>query len=344
MKEIKILLLLAIVVFGSACSNKKENRQKAPTQVKTEVVTAGGQMTNESYVGIVEENEATAVSFTGMGVVKRMLVREGQAVGRGQLLALMDDTQARNLLTGAEAQMAQAEDALQRYGMLHDAGSLPEVQWVEIQSKVAQARSQLAVAKKNLADCRLVAPVSGIIGRQQVKAGETAVPSQAVVTILDVSRVKVKVSVPEAEMNAITPHTPSMIIVEAAGKKVSGGRIEKGVVADAMTHTYDIRINVPNGDRKLLPGMVAQVKLQPNPNPSQREGSLTTLPITSVQRRPDGSLFVWTVDNQKKAHRTAVTVGASQGNRISIMSGVTAGQRVVTEGYQKLSEGTEVKL
>ena len=344
MKEIKILLLLAIVVFGSACSNKKENRQKAPTQVKTEVVTSGGQMTNESYVGIVEENEATAVSFTGMGVVKRMLVREGQAVGRGQLLALMDDTQARNLLTGAEAQMAQAEDALQRYGMLHDAGSLPEVQWVEIQSKVAQARSQLAVAKKNLADCRLVAPVSGIIGRQQVKAGETAVPSQAVVTILDVSRVKVKVSVPEAEMNAITPHTPSMIIVEAAGKKVSGGRIEKGVVADAMTHTYDIRINVPNGDRKLLPGMVAQVKLQPTPTPSPREGSLTTLPITSVQRRPDGSLFVWTVDNQKKAHRTAVTVGASQGNRISIMSGVTAGQRVVTEGYQKLSEGTEVKL
>lgn len=344
MKEIRILLLLAIVVFGSACSNKKENRQKAPTQVKTEVVTAGGQMTNESYVGIVEENEATAVSFTGMGVVKRMLVREGQAVGRGQLLALMDDTQARNLLTGAEAQMAQAEDALQRYGMLHDAGSLPEVQWVEIQSNVAQARSQLAVAKKNLADCRLVAPVSGIIGRQQVKAGETAVPSQAVVTILDVSRVKVKVSVPEAEMNAITPHTPSMIIVEAAGKKVSGGRIEKGVVADAMTHTYDIRINVPNGDRKLLPGMVAQVKLQPTPTPSPREGSLTTLPITSVQRRPDGSLFVWTVDNQKKAHRTAVTVGASQGNRISIMSGVTAGQRVVTEGYQKLSEGTEVRF
>jgi RND family efflux transporter MFP subunit len=378
MKEIKILLLLAIVVFGSACSNKKENRQKAPTQVKTEVVTAGGQMTNESYVGIVEENEATAVSFTGMGVVKRMLVREGQAVGRGQLLALMDDTQARNLLTGAEAQMAQAEDALQRYGMLHDAGSLPEVQWVEIQSKVAQARSQLAVAKKNLADCRLVAPVSGIIGRQQVKAGETAVPSQAVVTILDVSRVKVKVSVPEAEMNAITPHTPSMIIVEAAGKKVSGGRIEKGVVADAMTHTYDIRINVPNDDRKLLPGMVAQVRMRTqnqkptpalprggslntpsnddatnrntnakanqSPLPSGGEGGGFYLPITSVQRRPDGSLFVWTVDNQKKAHRTAVTVGASQGNRISIMSGVTAGQRVVTEGYQKLSEGTEVRF
>ena len=381
MKINSALLLLAMAVVGTACGSKNESKPKPPTQVKTEVVVAGGQMSDQTYVGIVEENEATAVSFTGMGVVKRVLVSEGQAVGRGQLLAVMDDTQARNVLTGAEAQMAQAEDALKRYGMLHDAGSLPEAQWVEIQSKVAQARSQLAVARKNLADCRLVAPVSGIIGRQQVKAGETAMPSQAIVTIMDVSRVKVRASVPEAEMNAITPHTPSMIIVEAAGKKVSGGRIEKGVVADAMTHTYDIRINVPNGDRKLLPGMVAQVRMRtqkaatPKPTPAlPRGGSLETpsdggttsitpdtkanqsplpsggegggfyLPITSVQRRPDGSLFVWTVDNQKKAHRTAVTVGATQGNRISILSGITASQRVVTEGYQKLSEGTEVKF
>ena len=378
MKEKKIIALLALALLLCACNNKKESKPKAPTLVKTELVTAGGQMTDESYVGIVEENQATAVSFTGMGVVKRVLVREGQAVGRGQLLAVMDDSQARNVLAGAEAQMAQAEDALQRYGMLHDAGSLPEAQWVEIQSKVAQARSQLAVAKKNLADCRLVAPVGGIIGRQQVKAGETAMPSQAVVTIMDVQRVKVKVSVPEAEMNAITPHTPSMVIVEAAGKKLSGGRIEKGVVADPMTHTYDIRISVPNGDRKLLPGMVAEVRMRTqnqkptpalprggsldtpsdggttsitpdtkanqSPLPSGGEGGGFYLPITSVQRRPDGSLFVWTVDNQKKAHRTAVTVGASQGNRISILSGVAAGQRVVTEGYQKLSEGNVVRF
>ena len=339
------MLLTTLVLFGS-CGNKKEGAKKAPIRVKTEIMTTGSSVIGQTYVGIVEENEATAVSFTGMGVVKRVLVHEGQPVGRGQLLAVMDDTQARNVLTGAEAQMAQADDALARYTMLHDAGSLPEVQWVEIQSKVAQARSQLAVAKKNLADCRLVAPVSGIIGRQQVKAGETAMPSQAVVTIMDVSHVKVKVSVPEAEMNAITPHTPSMVIVEAAGKKVSGGRIEKGVVADALTHTYDIRINVPNGDHKLLPGMVASVQLQANKHsqqtlPTNKESGVS-LPITSVQRRADGSLFVWVVDNQKTAHRKTVSVGSSWGNRISILDGLTVGERVVTEGYQKLSEGTKV--
>ena len=293
----------------------------------------------QSFVGIVEEREATAVSFTGMGVVKRVLVNEGQAVGRGQLIAEMDDTQARNLLSGAEAQMNQANDALERYKMLHDNGSLPEVQWVEIQSKVAQAKSQYEIAKKNLADCRLTAPVSGIIGKKLVGAGETAMPSQAVVTILDISSVKVKVSIPEAEISGITATTPLTINVEAAQKQVSGGRIEKGIQADALTHTYEVRINVQNGDRKLLPGMVASVHFAAM---TQQQTEQATLPVTAVQKRADGTLFVWTVAKDSTAHRTTVTTGETQGNRIAISSGIENGQRVVTEGYQKLSEGTRV--
>ena len=285
MKEKKIIALMATAVLVSACGSKKESKEKAPTRVKTEVVVAGSQTTDQTYVGIVEENEATVVSFTGMGVVKRVLVSEGQAVGKGQLLAVMDDTQARNLLSGAEAQMAQAEDALQRYGLLHDAGSMTEAQWVEIQSKVAQARSQLAVARKNVADCQLKAPVSGIIGSYE------------------------------------------------------GGCIEKGVVADALTHTYDVRIAVSNSDRKLLPGMVASVQFaEAQPQPA---GQLS-VPVTAVQRQADGSLFVWTVDKDSTAHRTAVTTGSTQGNRIRLNEGIAEGQRIVTEGYQKLSEGTRV--
>ena len=303
------------------------------------MVSSASEMTGQTFVGIVEESEGTAVSFTGMGVVKRMLVNEGQAVAKGQLIAEMDDTQARNLLNGAEAQMNQANDALERYKILHDNGSLPEVQWVEIQSKVAQAKSQYEVAKKNLADCRLIAPVSGIIGKKLVGAGETAMPSQAVVTVLDINKVKVKVAIPEAEVSDITASTPSVINVEAAQKQVSGGKIEKGVQADALTHTYEIKINVQNADRKLLPGMVASVRF--NGQLTIDNGQLF-LPVTSVQRRADGSMFVWTVAKDSTAHRTTVTTGNTQGNRITIDSGIENGQRVVTEGYQKLSEGTKV--
>ncbi len=339
----KNILILMAVLLAMSCSDQKGQQKKTPTRVQTEVVSAADNGAGQTYVGMVEEQEATAVSFTGMGVVRRVLVNEGQAVSKGQLLAEMDDTSARSVLSGAEAQMAQADDALKRYGMLHDNGSLPEAQWVEIQSKVAQAKAQLEVAKKNLADCRLVAPVSGIIGRKMIGAGETALPSQAVVSILDIRNVKIRVSIPEAEIGTISNKTPASIEVAAIQQTFKGGMIEKGVKADALTHTYDVRILVANSEGRLLPGMVANVRLSAaNSSEGESAQGTLTVPITTVQKKADGSLFVWTVDKDNCARRTTVTIGQTTGNRVVVTSGLSSQQRVVTEGYQKLSEGTEV--
>ena len=331
------VLLLPILLFICACNGINEQKTKAPTRVKTEITSVETKKNAQTYVGIVEECEGTAVSFTSMGMIKRMVVNEGQSVTKGQLLAEMDDTQARNLLQGAEAQMAQANDAYKRYKMLHDNGSLPEVQWIEIQSKVAQAKSQWEVAKKNLADCRLTAPVSGIVGKKLLGVGETALPSQTVVSILDINTVKVKVSIPESEIGGINTNTQTTIRVEAIGDSFQGGRIEKGVQADALTHTYDIRIHVENKERKLLPGMVASVAISTSMTPHQ---GCMMLPITSVQKNANGSLFVWTIDQENKVHRTTVSIGHTQGNRIAIVSCLDVNQRIVTEGYQNVSEGT----
>lgn len=335
----KTIWILLSVLLLTSCTKTVEQKTKPPVRVKTEVVSAAGADGGHAYVGVIEEREATAVSFTSMGVVKRVFVSEGQAVGRGQLIAVIDDTQARNMLTGAEAAMAQANDAQARYKLLHDNGSLPEANWVEIQSKVAQARAQLEVAKKNVADCQLHAPVSGIIGRKFISAGETAMPSQAVVNILNISTVKVKVAIPEGEVSTIGPATPSIVHVEATGGSYEGGRIEKGVQADPMTHTYDIRINVANGRHSLLPGMVATVQFG---GAWSQSGTQLSVPVTAVQKRADGSLFVWTIDKDSVAHRTPVGIGETTGNRVAIKNGIAGGGRVVTEGYQKLSEGTKV--
>ena len=335
--QTSIGILLALLLVG--CTHQREQRVKAPIRVQTECATLTSENHIRTYVGIVEEQEATAVSFTAMGTVRRVLVAEGQSVVRGQLLAELDDTQARNMLAASEASVRQAEDALQRYGQLHEKGSMTDAQWVEVQSKVDQARSQLAIARKNLEDCRLLAPVTGIVGRRSVSAGETAMPSQPVVTLLDITTVNVLFSVPEGEVAGISTHTPTHIRVEAIGREFQGGRIEKGVQADPLTHTYPVRVHLNNKERVLLPGMVAQVGVGGSDTVS---ASSLFLPLTSVQRRPDGSLFVWTVGSDSTARRTSVAIGQSQGNRIKILSGIADGARVITEGYQKLSEGTKV--
>jgi len=365
MKKVIFILLVASLIVG--CKKKEEKVEKNPIRVETEVARVGAGENGISYVGVVEESEATAVSFTSMGVIKRMLVSEGQVVTKGQLLAEIDATtstntveiaqvstvQAEDMVKQAENSYAQAKDAYDRMKILHDNGSIPEIKWVEMETNLKQAETTLRttrasvasahatkkIAQKGVADTRLIAPVSGVIGKKQLNVGETALPSQAVLSILNIGKVKVKVSIPETELKYIGSNTPSAILVEAANSTFNGGVIEKGIQADVATHTYDIRINVSNPGHKLLPGMVASVTF---PTVHSAASANIFVPINAVQRQPDGRKFVWVIDSQNKAHRTVVTVGQTLGNRIAVVDGLGIGDRVVTNGNQKLSEGSQV--
>lgn len=333
-----LLSALAALLLLSSCGSSKDERKVAPVRVETEVANESLSLGNKTYVGVVEEESSVAVSFTGSGMLTRVYVSEGQRVSRGQMIASIDATQARNLLRNAEAQMRQANDALERMKVLHDNNALPEIKWVETQSQVEQARAQLDLARKNLADCSVSAPASGVIGSGVMSAGETVLPAMPVATILNINTVKVKASIPEKEIAAIRENTHTVISVEALGETFEGGRIEKGVEADAMTHTYDIRINVANRGQHLLPGMVCNVEIKQGAG-EQSHG--VTVPITAVQQSADGDKFVWTVTSGK-AHRKKVQLGEPTGNRISILSGIQSGDRIITEGFHRLSEGTEV--
>ena len=226
---------------------------------------------------------------------------------------------------------------MERMRQLHENKSLADMKWVEVQSKVEQAEASLSAAKKMLEDCEIHAPMDGIVGKKWVSAGETALPSQPVLTILDIKTLKVKVSIPEKEISTIKHDTPSFISIEAIGDKtLEGGKIEKGVVADALTHTYDIRIALPNPDGEILPGMVAKVYLHGD----SIQGIY--LPVRSIQQSADGKHFVWVVEGGK-AHRKDIAMGKTMGNRIQVLSGLSKDDRVITNGYQKVSEGTLVE-
>ena len=337
---IKKIFLYATVLATcmASCSDGEKSRNNDVLAVTTETVANATLSAMNTYVGTVEENNAVAVSFTGMGMVKQVCVGEGQRVRKGQLVAEMDKTQAQNTLAMAEASYKQATDALERMRQLHENKSLADIKWVEVQSKVEQAEASLSAAKKMLEDCSIYAPMDGIVGKKWVSAGETALPSQPVLTILDIKTLKVKVSIPEKEISSIKENTPSIISIEAIGNKtIDGGKIEKGVVADALTHTYDIRIALPNPDAEILPGMVAKVYLHAG---DSIQGMY--LPVRSIQQSADGKHFVWVVKDGK-AHRKDITMGKTMGNRIEVLSGLDKDDRVITNGYQKVSEGTEVK-
>ena len=341
MKKVTLALFALLMVVG--CSEKKEQRVKAPIRVKTETIGASANNSLQQYVGIVEENEGTAVSFTGMGTVTRVYVQEGQFVSKGQLIAEMDPTQCINTYQAAKATLDQALDAQQRMQMLHDSQSISDIDWVNVQTKVRQAQSSLDIANKALKDCRLTAPCSGIVGNKQMESGMTALPSQPVCTILNIAKVKVKVSVPEKEIASFNPIAGRgkgvTITAEAlGGKTFHSNYFIRNVQGDVLTHTYDVRFTVLNPGGELLPGMVVNVTTEADETDAD---NTVTVPVRCVQQGADGHQFVWLVKGDK-AHRQSVEIGQTQGDRIVILSGLAEGDKIIVEGYQKVSEGSQV--
>lgn len=340
MKKNALLTLIAVamMLLSTGCSNQEEKtKNAAPMSVRSEVVHPSSDIDTKSYIGIVEEELAISVGFAASGTISKVCVSEGQTVKKGQLIAELDKTQAENMLAMAKAQMEQANDAYKRLKLLHDNNSLPEMEWVEVQSKVQQAEASLEMAKKSLADCCIYAPESGIIGKGVMNVGEVVLPALPVAKILVIDHIKIRASVPEKEVAAITSSTPSQITLGALpGQVFDGGKIEKCIDANNSTHTYDIKVSVKNHERQLLPGMVAHIQISP-----ANQQDAITVPITSVRKNANGEHFVWT-NKGGKAHRTTVTIGDATGNRIVVLTGLQQGDVVITEGYQKLSEGMEV--
>ena len=277
-----------------------------------------------------------------MGTVTRVYVQEGQFVAKGQIIADMDPTQCENTRQTAKAALDQALDAQERMQALHETQAIPDIDWINVQTKVRQAQSSFDMANKAVKDCRLTATCSGIVGSKQMESGMTALPSQPICTILDITKVKVKVSVPEKEIAQFNPSQGRGKGVTVSAEALGGNRIYsnhfvRNVQGDPLTHTYDVRFTVLNPRGELLPGMVVNVVTEADDTEAE-----VSVPVRSVQQSADGRQFVW-LAKDGKASRQPVEVGQAQGDRIIIYSGLAEGDKVIVEGYQKVSEGSEIK-
>lgn len=327
----------AILLLATGCTSPKKTHTADPLRVGSIVVTPSSDIDAALYVGTIEEETSAALSFPVAGTVARTYADEGQRVQQGQLLAELDPTSARQTFDAAQAALDQAKDACARLKQLYDAESLPQIKWVEAQTRLRQAEAAFGIAKKNLEDCSLYAPFSGVVGQRRISAGETALPGVPVLTLLETGCVKVRFSVPEQEIARLGADSRIGVGVAALGDRVfPAGKIEKGAVANPAAHTYDVRATLDNAAGELLPGMVCRVTVSPAESAEE-----IAVPVRAVQQAGDGNRFVWTVRGDS-AVRTTVTTGRLVNNGIVLTGGVAAGDRIVVDGMQKIGEGSKV--
>ena len=259
-------------------SSSKEERAVREIPVKTWTVSLREGVYTRSYIGEIEGESSSSLSFQVPGYVECIYVKEGQRVERGELLARLDETTLQSTYDAALSTLKQAEDAYARMEQLHKSGSLPEIKWVEVQSSLQQARSMEQIAKKNLKDVELRAPYSGIIAQKSIDTGSTVLPGVPAFKLMKIDWVNVNISVPENEVADVKMGADVTVTVAALGGKSFSGKItEKGIAADPLAHTYKALARIENRQGELLPGMVCVV------NMGSRNNSQIVIPNSVVQ-------------------------------------------------------------
>lgn len=333
-----LLCAVVVAVLLSSCSRQQRAKHKVePIPVTVTVISETQESVSQNYVGTVEAVSSSVLSFAVPGNVTNVYVKNGQKVAQGTLLAEIDATSYNDSYAAAQATLRQAQDGYDRLKQLHDKGSITEVQWVEIQTKLEQAKSSEALARKNLENCKLYAPFAGVVGKTDIALGMNTLPGMSALTLLKTDQVEVRFPVPENVISDIRIGQPVRISVSALGNRVCEGRVGgKGVVANPLSHNYEVTVPVVNRTQDLMPGMVCNVQLA-----SADSTRNIVLPNQTVKVAPDGEHYVWVVRNGRAVQRPVVTGGLAQ-KGIIVVSGLCAGDSVITRGEQKVSTGMEV--
>lgn len=331
------LLLLGLGSCQKAANGKAEATQ--PIRVSILTVSASAPLQSKPYSGTVQENRQTSISFSTSGTVQSVHFELGDRIEKGQLLATLDPASYQNLYEISRATLLQTQDAYERYKVLHEKGSLPEIQWIEAESSLQRAKAQEAIARKNLDDCKLYAPCSGVISAKNVEPGQNIAPGLSIGTLLSTDRLKVKIAVPEAEIAQVTIGQEASIGIPALGGGTLSGKVcEKGIAANPLARSYEVKIALDQPVRGLMPGMVAKATLDFS---GKTPVLFPILPASLVQIDEHNQNFVWTVE-EGRAHKRPVSCGEFTAQGVAITSGLEAGDQVICSGQQKVSEQTLV--
>lgn len=337
-KYCNVAILFALALTATGC-RQQEATKTNPVNVKVMNVVPAAIGSGQNFSGTIEESSGTTLSFPVAGTVRRIRVEAGQRVAKGELIAELDEATLQSAHDADAAALAQAEDAYRRMKQLHDNNSLPEIQWVETQSKLKQAQSAERISRKNLADGKLYAPFSGVISEKSTEVGQNVMPGAPVAKLVTISQVKVSIPVPENEISHIGIGQPVNVTVSALGGKIFAGKIvEKGIAANQVSRSYDVKAIIDNPLGELMPGMICTLST----GGSVAETAIM-LPAPVIQTDEHNRTFVWVTDNGK-ARKRMITTGRLEKDGVEVTSGLSCDDNVIVEGQQKVSDGTDITL
>ena len=332
------------------------NSKSAAMTIGTEniaIVTAGQVMSGPMLSGaIVPERDATVRAQVG-GSVLQTYAEQGQRVGAGQLLARIDASGLQDAFLSARAAVTSASNSadvatrdLERSQKLLAAGAIAERDMeqsrraaIAASAALADARSRLANAQKQLGNTRIVAPIPGVVSERAASAGDVVQPGAAMFTVVDPSSMRLEASIPADQLSAVRIGVPVNFTINGYPGRTMLGKVTRiSPTADPATRQVRIIASIPNTSGALVGGLFATGRLA-----SEIKSGLVA-PVSAIDQR--SSIAAVMRIRQGRVERVLVQLGLKDegAERVEITSGVQAGDTLLLGAAQGISAGTVVKV
>lgn len=289
-------------------------------------------------LGTAQANESIQITAKVADTINNIYFQDGEFVARGQVLVeLTNETESYRL---AEAQAA-ANDAKRQLARMEDLAKLQMIPGVDLDSartaaETANARLEGVIVTMN--DKVVRAPFSGLLGFRQVSEGGLVSPGTVITTLDDISTIKLDYTIPEVYLASIRPG--QMITARSVvyrDREFEGEIRVVGSRVDPVTRSVTVRAHIDNTDAVLRPGMLLTIKMQLN----ERESLVVPeqAVIVNGQRQ-----YVYALDNANVARQVDITLGRRRPGIVEVLSGLQAGQRIITEGVNQVRPGQTVQV
>jgi len=342
-------LILVSSFFISGCEEPPQTFVASSRPVKTMVIGEQQSGDTRTFPAVVDAIQKADISFRVNGKIHKILVREGDEVKKGQLLAELDPTDFRITLKDRQASYDTAKANYDRAVKLVKKGAISQIDHDEIRAKYHSAKANLETALQDLLYTQLKANFDGYIAKRHVEKFEEVIFSETIFSLEDVSSLKIKIDVPENLMIIINTGGQNARQLYAVFDNISNQQfplrfLEASTQADPNTKTFKITLKMQTPDNyNILPGMTATVFAQLHPEEVQSETSVT-LPVSAVIADNEKQATVWVVDEKSMTvNPKNVIPGLMVGDNMQV-DGLKPGERVVTAGASFLRNNMKVTL
>ncbi len=300
------------------------------TRVEAAVVSASATALRVVLPGEVAGSRDALLAASLGGFVEAVLVEEGEDVRANQVIARVDSATQGARLGQMRVELDAAQHELERAERL--VGSISEQSIDAARTRVAAARAAVRTAQVMAGRATVRAPFAGTIATLNVERGEVMAPGQPLARLIQLDPVLVTLAVPDRDVVALRPGLPAVVRAPALGEAVAGHVRRISPAARVETRAFEVEIEVANANRRLLPGMIANVEIETDAGEQQ-----VVIPQYMLVTRVDGN-GVFRIDNDV-ARWQPVEVGSVVRDQVVIASGLEAGTEIVVTGHRELQDG-----